>query len=99
MFNETWTSESSDLDVDDFEFIALHRTRGKLSAKRDSGGLIIYIKSTLYDSDRLVKKDWVDIIWLKFKPGIVSENTYLCLCYVLPAGTTRQPFVETSVFW
>ena len=98
MFNETWTSESSDLSVENFDFIALHRTR-KLSAKRDSGGLVIYIKSSLYDSDMLVKQDGDDIIWLKFKPGIISENTvYLCLCYVLPAGTTRQPYVETSVF-
>ena len=46
-----------------------------------------------------VKQDGDDIIWLKFKPGIISENTvYLCLCYVLPAGTTRQPLVDTSVF-
>ena len=98
MFNESWTSESSDLDVADFECIGLHRTRLQ-SARRDTGGLVIYIKSALYDSDMLVKKDGDDIIWLKFKPGIISENTvYLCLCYVLPAGATRHPFVETSVF-
>ena len=47
----------------------------------------------------LVKKDGDDIIWLKFKPGIISENTVcLCLSYVLSVGKTRQPFVETSVF-
>ena len=43
MFNETWTSESSILDVENFEFFALQRHRlRKLNAKRDSGGLIIY---------------------------------------------------------
>ena len=70
-----------------------------MSAKKDSGGLVIYIKSSLYDIDMLVKQDGKDIIWLKFKPGIISENTvYLCLCYVLPTGTTGQPYVETRVF-
>ena len=74
MFNETWTSESSDLAVENFDFIALHRTQRKISTKRDSGGIVMYIKSSVYDSDMLVKKDWDDIIWLKFKPGIISEK-------------------------
>ena len=26
MFNETWTSEMSNLDVENFEYFALHRT-------------------------------------------------------------------------
>ena len=98
MFNETWTSESSILDVENFEFFSLHRQR-KLTAKRDSGGLIIYVRSELYDPKMLVKTDGDDIIWLKFEPNIISDKlTYLCLCYVLPPGTSREPFVETSVF-
>ena len=43
MFNETWTSESSNLDVENFEHFALHRTQRKLNAKRDSGGIIVYL--------------------------------------------------------
>ena len=99
MFNETWTSEMSNIDVENFEYFALHRTQRKLNAKRDSGGIIIYVNSELYNSKMLVKTDCDDIIWLKFEPGVFSENTlYLCLCYVLPAGTSRQTIVETSVF-
>ena len=47
----------------------------KLNAKRDSGGIIIYVKSELYNSKMLVKTDCDDIIWLKFEPGVFSENT------------------------
>ena len=55
MFNETWTSESSILDVENFEFFALQRHRQrKLNAKRDSGGLIIYVRTELYDRKMLV---------------------------------------------
>ena len=99
LFNETWTSEMSNLDVENFEYFALHRTQRKINAKRDSGGIIIYVRSELYNSNMLVKTDCDDIIWLKFEPGIISDKTlYLCLCYVLPSGTSRQPIVETSVF-
>ena len=99
MFNETWTSEMSNLDVENFEYFALHRTQRKLNAKRDSGGIIIYVKSELYNSKMLVKTDCDDIIWLKFEPGVFSENAlYLCVCYVLPTGTSREVIVETSVF-
>ena len=99
MFNETWTSESSNLDVENFEHFAFHRTQRKLNAKRDSGGIIIYVKSELYNNNMLVKTDSDDIIWLKFALGVISDKPlYLCLCYVLPSGTSRQPLVETSVF-
>ena len=47
----------------------------------------------------LVKTDCDDIIWLKFEPVVFSENAlYLCVCYVLPTGTSREVIVETSVF-
>ena len=47
----------------------------------------------------LVKTDCDDIIWRKFEPGVFSENAlYLCVCYVLPTGTSREVIVETSVF-
>ena len=72
---------------------------GVYIAKRDSGGIIIYVKSELYNRNMLVKTDSDDIIWLKFAPGVISDKPlYLCLCYVLPSGTSRQPVVKTSVF-
>lgn len=39
------------------------------------------------------------MIWIKFRRGLISTDVvYLCLCYVLPTGTSRQPFVAVSVF-
>lgn len=99
LFNETWTSEVSEIDVSDYEVISLHRTQKKIGAKRDSGGLAIYIRSSLYDSDVVVKKDSDDVIWIRLKPGTISDKTvFICLCYVLPSGTCREVLVDIPVF-
>ena len=71
LFNEIWTSEMTNLDLENFEYFALHRTQRKINANRDSGGIIIYVRSELYNSNMLVKTDCDDIIWLKFEPGII----------------------------
>ena len=48
--------------------------RKKLGAKRDSGGLIIYIRSHLFDKSLIVHKDSDDIIWLGLKPGVLADD-------------------------
>ena len=44
MFTETWTNEYSDLEFDNFTYFILNRTENKKSCKRNSGGIVIYIK-------------------------------------------------------
>ena len=71
----------------------------KVGSKRSSGGLIIYIRSKFYDKDMFIKTDADDIIWLGFKQGVLSNKyVFVCLCYVLPVGTSREPLVDVSVF-
>ena len=48
LFCETWSSELSELHVDGFEYDALHRTDKHKNSKRDSGGLVVYIRSCYY---------------------------------------------------
>lgn len=47
LLTETWTNDFSDVNVDGFDSFILNRTRKHRNAKRDSGGLMIYIKSVL----------------------------------------------------
>lgn len=99
LFTETWSSDLYNYNVKDFKCITLHRTEKKLGAKRDSGGLILYLRSYLYDQNLIIHKDSDDIIWLGFNPGVLSADfVFLGLCYVLPTGTSREPLVEFSVF-
>ena len=78
----------------------LHRTAKKHGSKRASGGLIVYIRSKFYDKKLIIKTDCDDIILLGFfNPGVISDKyVFVCLCYVLPVGTSREPLVGVSVF-
>ncbi len=59
----------------------------------------MYIRSDYYDDEMCIQYSGDDMIWVKFRRGLLSNDVvYLCLCYVLPAGTSRQPFVNVSVF-
>ena len=100
LFTETWTSDFSELDVEGFECVSLHRTEKKKGSKRDSGGLVIYFRSIFSGGIFLVDKDGDDFIWLKMCSKFfgLDNDIYLNLCYVLPAGTTRQPMVGINVF-
>ena len=83
------TPDLYNYEVNGFEAIKLHRTDMKGGSKRSSGGLLIYIRSKFYDKDMFIKTDADDIIWLGFKQGVLSNKyVFVCLCYVLPVGTS-----------
>ena len=97
LFTETWPSDL--YGYNGFESIILHKTAKKHGSKRASGGLIVYIRSKFYDKNLIIKTDCDDIIWLGFHPGVVSDKyVFVCLCYVLPIGTSRERLVDVSVF-
>ena len=99
MLNETWTSDEDVVSINGFDHIILNQTEKKAGTKRNSGGLIVYIRSELFDNNTFLKCENDDIIWLKLKDNLISDKpTYICLCYVLPAGTTRNSMVDSSVF-
>lgn len=99
LLTETWTSDLSDVSIDGFEHVILNRTEKKAGTKCNSGGLIIYIRSELYDENTFVKNEGDDIIWIKLRDKIASDKPfYICLCYVLPSGTTRNSMVDYCVF-
>ena len=70
-------------------------------AQRDSGGLIIYISDNLRTVVDDVCLKTVDdcIIWLKLKgTGFGLQNDlFLCLCYNIPSGSSREAFVNDSI--
>ena len=45
-----------------FESVTLHRKQKNINAKRDSGGLIVFIRDTIFDSEMVIKRDNDDII-------------------------------------
>ena len=51
LFTETWSNALCDLSVDGFSIYQLNRTNRKSSAKRDSGGIALYINKNSAEVD------------------------------------------------
>lgn len=95
---ETWGNTMLDLSVDNFECFHLHRTEKHSRAKRDSGGLAIYIRDKYVDGDNFFLKSGDDIIWVKLGKNTTGFDfdLFIGLCYIVPDGTCRTPLVETN---
>jgi hypothetical protein len=100
LLTETWTDNYSDLDVNGYEYFVLNRTAVKKACKRNSGGMIIYIKSHLVGTDTLFFKRKDDILWVKLSSEVlnISKDIYVGLCYILLDDSSRQSLVEDNVF-
>ena len=44
---ETWSNINSNLHIDNFDHYVVHRKRRSRRAKRDSGGVIAYVKNEI----------------------------------------------------
>jgi exonuclease III len=97
---ETWSNENSNMEVEGFSLFCLHRSDKKRNSKRDSGGIACYIKNHLINFVHLYKSDSDDIMWLKFDACLfaLDNDMYVCLCYCVAKGSSREPFVEALVF-
>lgn len=100
MFTETWTDQFSELHVEGFEYFVLHRTLVKTTSKRNSGGIIIYVKNELVCDDTLFFTCQDDIIWVKIAASKlnIDKDVMVGLCYVLPDDSSRQSVVENCIF-
>lgn len=104
LFTETWGSEYTNFNVCDFTHYELNRTEIKANSKRASGGIIIYIKTSLIkqgiDMDLGVKKFGDDIMWLSLTKDFFYVNCdfHLCLCYNVPSGSSREAMVDMNMF-
>ncbi len=94
MFTETWTNEFS--DVNGFQHYVLHRTAKSHNAKRDSGGIVIYLKRKLICDDTFIKHVDVSHLWLKLAGDGFGfmHDLYVCLAYVIPENSARQTLLE-----
>ena len=56
LLTETWTNDHPEIHVDGFEESVLNRTLKCSNAKRDSGGLTIYVSDKMAHSVSLIRK-------------------------------------------
>ena len=70
LLTETWTNDFSDIYVNNFEAFVLHRKEKKKNSKRDSGGIIVFIRNKYITGETLVFKSYDDIICIKISKSV-----------------------------
>ena len=100
MFVETWTNKFSNFEIPNYAHFPLHRPRRKSQAKRDSGGLILYIRNDLISGFDVLEEDPHDCIWFKIKKSYFNlpRDIIACLCYAVPQGSSYQGELEYDTF-
>ena len=90
----------SEIAVNSFETFVLHRYEKKRGSKRNSGGIILYVRKEYVTKDMLIFTSKDDILWIKICKSVLGIDTdlYICLCYVIPDESSRQALNESNVF-
>ena len=100
MCTESWTDELSEIAVNSFETFVLHRYEKNRGSKRNSGGIILYVRNEYVTKDMLIFTSKDDILWVKICKSVLGIDTdlYICLCYVIPDESSRQALNESNFF-
>ena len=95
---ETWLGDEACVQVNGFKSFQLNRTVKKMNTKRNSGGLIAYVRYELVSDNTLFLMDSDDIIWLRLdsKHFDQDDDIFLCLCYNVPKGSSRQGLMDDA---
>ena len=90
-FSETWTNESSNLDMDGFKCFSKHRKR-KRRAKRDSGGVVVYFRDEVASGVYEEEWDCEDAMCFRLDRRVFGwkKDMFLLCVYMRPNSSTRE---------
>lgn len=101
LLTESWSSQFSDIHVDNFEYFNINRFENKAYNKRYSGGLTIYIRHNLVSTEYSrcsisVSED--DIICVKINSQMLElqHDLFICLCYVILENGCCHSMIESN---
>ena len=100
IFTETWASATSHLEIKGYSYFNCPRLKYNFSAKRNSGGIIVYYKDKYRSCISLSKSDCKGMMWCKFdKESFNSEkDVYLCISYVPPEDSSLYTNSKSDLY-
>ena len=96
LLTESWLGEEANVSVMGYQHFKLNRTLKKRGTKRDSGGIIAYVRNELVTDTTLFLQDSDDILWLKLEGRLfnLTDDVFICLAYNVPEGSSRQGLLD-----
>ena len=101
MLCETWLKESPDYNIEYKNYNCYNKSRKLRSkrVKRASGGLLVYYKSELQKNIEFIESPGCDdLLRIKLNSEyMATENDlYICLCYIIPDGSTTLSYMDKA---
>jgi hypothetical protein len=98
--SETWTDNDSDIGIDGYSCFNFYRKFRNKRAKRNSGGIVIYVRDLYKDGVTVVKNNFDTIIWLKLDKSYFGFDTdvYLCGLYLWPDDSPITQIFQEDLF-
>lgn len=72
LLTETWTDDFSDISVNHFDHFFFNRKHIKAGSRRNSGGIILYIRNKFVTKGTLVFTSEDDFLWVKLDKSVLS---------------------------
>ena len=67
ILSESWTDNDSSIDIENFTTYNFFRKFKHRKARRNSGGITIYVRNTCNEGVSIVKNHFDTLIWLRLK--------------------------------
>ena len=89
--SEAWTNESSSVDIEGFKSYCKHRKRRK-RAKRDSGGVVAYVKEEYVNRVHEEEWDYEDGLCFELDKAFfgLKEDIFVLCVYMKPNASSRE---------
>ncbi len=88
--NETWLR--NDIVIKGYKEFYSHRTDRHCKAKKDSGGLCIFVKNEISHCVERLQSASDDILWLK-----INKHIYICCTYLSPEKSSYTKRQTTNI--
>ena len=98
---ETWASEQDDFTLEGFKYYNYPRKYKHHAAKRNSGGLGVFIRNELQNGVTIWTNTDDVIAWIILKRSFFGfeNDIYVANVYIVPEGSTYLKYDEFSLFY
>lgn len=97
---ESWGNKNSNYEISGYHCYNLYRKFQNRRAKRNSGGVVIYVRNSIHKGVKLVRNHHDTIVWLQLDKTFfdIADDVFLAGVYVWVDGSPAYNSVNCDLF-
>ena len=100
ILSESWTEEYFDYELPNFVSFNFHRKFKSKKARRNSGGIVVYVRDYVSRGVKIISNRFDTLIWLKLQKSFfdIDDDIYLCGTYLWPDESPAAKYYNVNLF-